>query len=159
MRRQITHTKQSLRRCIPSHYLLYEIINLAIATVYVFILGVDIQHHFVAASIYTLFWLSAAIVCQSLAPFDLYPFIPSKLRWVRYSCCEIMLKHTSIWSASQNSSSTRKSHLDLCFQIGFVVVQFYYIHIKHPIKCEFKLKQMRYSLACLIYKRWAYPRK
>lgn len=65
--------------------------------------------------------------------------------------------------ASLHSKSTRKSHLDLYFQIGFIVVQFYYIHIKHPIKCEFKLKQMRYSFhsqsVCLIYKCWAYPRK
>lgn len=95
---------------------------------------------------------NAAVVCCCLskrASFHL--FTSTKRAHVR---CSNTNKR-----APRNSSSTRKSHLGLCFQIGFIVVQFYYIHIKHPIKCEFKLKQMRYSSVCLIYKRWAYRRK
>lgn len=45
------------------------------------------------------------------------------------------------------------------FRLVSLLRKFYYIHIKHPIKCEFKLKQMRYSSVCLIHKRWAYRRK
>lgn len=48
---------------------------------------------------------------------------------------------------------TRKSHLDLYLKIGSIVMQFYYNQFKHPIKCEFKLKQKQWCL-CISCAAW-----